>query len=429
MTAAAPAPLGLLAYRAATAALAPVVPLLLRRRLARGKEDGTRLGERLGHASLARPAGQLVWIHGASVGECMSVLPLISKLLETSQRHVLVTSGTLTSAQMMAQRLPAGALHQFVPLDVPAAIRRFLEHWKPDAALFVDSEIWPNILSQTYARSIPIALVNGRMSERAFTGWRRARGMARAILSLYDTCLVQDGESAERLTALGARNVVVAGNLKADAPPLPADAEKLAALKAAIGNRPVLLAAQTHPGEDETVLPAHDALRKELPDLLTILVPRHPERGTELSMLCGTRVHLRRAHGHLPAAQTAIYIADTLGELGIFYRLASFAFVGGSLMPHGGHNPLEPARLSRGVLFGPHTYNFARDYEAISGAQGLGLVHSAAEIAQHALRLLQSPADARSLGEAAAGAAAALGGAAETTRQAIERLLGNNAVT
>ncbi len=421
------APLGLLAYRLATGALSPLVPLLLRRRMRRGKEDSARLDERLGHARRARPEGQLVWIHGASVGESVSVLSLIGKLLEVPGRQVMVTSGTVTSAKVMAERLPKGAFHQFVPLDVPAAVRRFLDHWRPDVALFVDSEIWPNMLSQAHARGIPLALINGRMSARAFAGWRRAQRMARAILSLYDVCLVQDSETAERLQTLGARAVIVAGNLKADAPPLPADAHKLDELVKAIGARPVLLAAQTHPGEDETVLPAHDALRKTFADLLTVLVPRHPERGAELAMLCGTRAHRRRALGQLPGADTAIYIADTLGELGLFYRLAPFAFVGGSLLPHGGHNPLEPARLERGVLFGPHTQNFARDYEAISSAQGMGLVHSSAEIARDAERLLRFPVEALALGDAASRAAAALGGAAEKTRESIEGLLAKHA--
>ena len=252
----------------------------------------------------------------------------------------------------------------------------------------MDSEIWPNIVQMAHARHIPLALINGRMTARSFSGWRRAPKTARAILSRYDLCLAQDKDTAERLIALGAGRVEVTGSLKADAQPLPADAGKLAALERAIGARPVLLAASTHPGEDETVLPAHDVLRHDYPDLLTIIVPRHPERGAEIAMLCGARPNLRRSTGANPMAGTAIYIADTLGELGLFFRVAPFAFIGGSLVPHGGHNPLEPARLHRAVMTGPHTFNFADAYDAILKAQCAGRVHNCAEIVALASRLL-----------------------------------------
>jgi len=415
--------LGLTAYRYATMALAPAIPLLLQRRLKQGKEDSARFQEKFGHASLARPGGRLIWIHGASVGECLSALPLIGELLKVPGRAVLVTSGTLTSAQMMRERLPPGAFHQYAPFDTPAAVSRFLNHWKPDVGLFVDSEIWPNTLAQSHALGIKLAIVNGRMSERSFDGWHYAPRTAAAILGLFDLCLAQDDETAQRLRKLGARDVRVSGNLKADAPPLAADAGKLAALRAAIGNRPVLLAASTHPGEDETILPAHDALRRAHPDLLTIIVPRHPERGAEIAMLCGTRPTQRRSEGREPAAETAIYIADTMGELGLFYRAASFAFIGGSLVSHGGQNPLEPARLDCAVLAGPHTQNFTTAYDAIFAAQGAGRVQSCVEIVALAGDLLADPSAARSMGEAAARGAQTLGGAMEKTRAAIEDLL------
>ena len=288
-------PLGLLAYRFATLALTPAGPLALRSRMKRGKEDATRLGERIGHAGRARPEGALIWIHGASVGECLSVLPLIGELLKVPGRHVLVTSGTVTSAKLMAERLPERAFHQFAPIDTPGSIARFLAHWQPDIGLFVDSEIWPNMLSQARARGTRLAIVNGRMSERSFNGWRHAPKTASAILCLFDLCLAQDSQTAERLKLLGARDVRVSGNLKADAPPLPADEAKLLGLRTAIAGRPILLATSTHPGEDETILPAHDALKRAHPDLLTIIAPRHPQRGPEIAMLCGTRPTLRRS--------------------------------------------------------------------------------------------------------------------------------------
>ena len=416
-------PLGLLAYRYATAALAPALPFALRGRLKRGKEDAARLGERLGHASRARPAGTLIWIHGASVGETISVLPLIGELLAAPDRHVLVTSGTVTSSKLMQDRLPPRAFHQFSPLDTPGAIKRFLAHWKPDIGLFVDSEIWPNMLGQAHTHGTKLAIVNGRMSDRSFRGWRYARKTAAAIMGLFDVCLAADDDSARHFRELGARDVRVSGNLKADAPPLPADPAKLDALRAAIGNRPVLLAASTHSGEEESVLPAHDILRRTHPDLLTIIIPRHAERGGDIAMLCGTRSVSRRSQGALPAPETAIYVADTMGEMGLFYRLAPAAFVGGSLVPHGGQNPLEPARLTCAVMAGPHTFNFIQAYDAIFTAQGAGRVHSSSEIASFAARLFADPAEARALGEAASRGAQTLSGAMERTRSAVEALL------
>ena len=421
-------PPGLFAYRCATALLSPLVPLLLRQRMLRGKEDALRIGERIGRTQMARPQGELIWIHGASVGESVAALPLIDALRRDG-RTFLVTSGTVTSARIMAERLPGDVLHQFVPVDTPGAVRRFLDHWQPSIGLFVDSEIWPNIIIDAHARGVRLALINGRMTEKSFKGWQRAKRSAAALLSRYDMCLVQTEETAARLRTLGARDVEITGSLKSDAPPLPADTRKLAALRQAIGSRPILLASQTHPGEDETILPVHDTLRRQFPDLLTIIVPRHPERGDEIAMLCGTRHVVRRSQGALPAADSAIYVADTIGELGLFYRLARFTFVGGSLIPHGGQNPLEPARLGCAVLAGPHTENFTEAYDAILAAQGDGRVHSSGEIAAQAARLLSEPDEVAKLAQAAAQGAASLGGAVEKTRAAVEAMLAGHART
>jgi 3-deoxy-D-manno-octulosonic-acid transferase len=415
-------PLGLAAYRLATTALAPAVPFFLRQRALRGKEDTARMRERLGYASVDRPEGPLIWIHGASVGEGVAALPLVDAFLK-SGHTVLVTTGTVTSAKLMAERLPGRAIHQYAPVDTPAAAKRFLAHWRPDAALFVESELWPNLLYRAGAQGVKLALVNGRMSERSFRGWRRAPRVAAALLSLFDICLAQDSQTANRLSLLGAPRVEVTGSLKADAPPLPADEGKLAVLKQAVGNRPILLASSTHPGEDETILPAQDRLRADFPDLLTIIAPRHPERGADIAMLCGARPVVRRSEGHVPTSDTQVYVADTIGELGLLYRLSPFAFIGGSLIPHGGQNPLEPARLGCAVLTGPHTENFTQAYNAILSAQGAGRVASAADIAAMSKRLIEHPNEAKTMGEAAAHAAAALGGAVGKTIAAVEALL------
>ncbi|HVV26834.1 MAG TPA: 3-deoxy-D-manno-octulosonic acid transferase [Rhizomicrobium sp.] len=408
-------PLALTGWRLLARLAAPAAPILLRRRAARGKEDPARIGERLGVTAAPRPQGRLIWVHGASVGESLSALPLIEKLLDDGCATVLVTSGTVSSARMMEQRLPPRALHQFVPLDTPGAVARFLDHWKPDAGLFVESDLWPNLILAASARGVQLALVNARISARSAKRWRLAKRSVAALLSAFDLVLAQDEAFADRFRALGARDVRVVGSLKADAPPLEADRDALAALKQAIGSRPVLLAAQTHPGEDETVLPAHDALRARFPDLLTILVPRHPERGADLEMLCGARPNARRSAGGEITDGTVIYIADTMGELGLFYRLATFCFVGGTLVPMGGHNPLEPAALGCAVLAGPHTANAAAAFDAILGAQGFGRVHSSADIAREAARLLFDREAAAMAGEAAARGAATQSGAVART--------------
>ena len=415
-------PLGLAAWRLLARLAAPFAPLLLRQRAARGKEDRTRLNERLGIAAVARPDGKLVWVHGASVGESLSALPLIEELLADGTK-VLVTSGTVTSATIMKQRLPKGALHQYVPLDMPGAVAHFLDYWRPDAGLFMESDLWPNLILGARARGVRLALVNARISARSAERWRLARKSVAALLGAFDVVLAQDEDVAARFRNLGARGVEVAGSLKADAPPLAANDAALAALRQTIGKRPVLLAAQTHPGEDETILPAHDLLRARFPDLLTILVPRHIERGGDLEMLCGARASKRRSTGAAITAQTDIYIADTLGEMGLFYQLAPFCFVGGTLVPLGGHNPLEPAALHCAVLAGPHTANAAGAYDAILSAQGFGRVHNSADIAREVARLLLDRDGTAQAGEAAARGAATLSGAVGRTINALKILL------
>jgi 3-deoxy-D-manno-octulosonic-acid transferase len=287
----------------------------------------------------------------------------------------------------------------------------------------VDSDIWPNLVLGAHERGVRLALVNARMSQRSYESWRWVRSTAGMILSSFETCLAQDEDIAARFRALGANDVRVIGSLKADAPVLPADLAKLDALRAAIGDRPVFLASQTHPGEEETILPAHDALQREFPDLLTIIVPRHPRRGPDISMLAGSRTNILRATAGDPRSDTAVYIADTMGELGLFYRLVRFCFVGGSLIRHGGQNPLEPAKLDCAVMAGPHTFNFTTAYEAVFKAQGAGRVTSTSEIVALASKLLSDAAAARTLGEAAAEGARTLGGAVSKTVDVVTKML------
>ncbi|MSO70594.1 MAG: 3-deoxy-D-manno-octulosonic acid transferase [Alphaproteobacteria bacterium] len=350
----------LVGYRILGNLAAPLLRVALARRAARGKEDPARLGERRGLASLARPDGPLVWMHCASVGEAQSTLPLIERLRARGV-FVLLTTGTVSSARLMAERLPAGALHQFVPVDKRAWVRRFLAHWRPQLALFVESELWPNLILETQARGVPLALINARLSERSFAGWQRAPKIARRLLQAFSIALAQDETTAERLRSLGASAVTITGTLKLASPPLPADAGALVPLQALIGGRPCWLAASAHPGEEAAISEAHKALSARWPDVLTIVAPRHPARAPLFAASLagvGARVALR-SKGEQPDRAVNAYIADTLGEMGLFYRLAPVAFVGGSLIAHGGQNLLEPARLGACVLHGPDMRNFA----------------------------------------------------------------------
>lgn len=385
-------PLSLELYRLATAALAPLAPLLLQRRATRGKEDPARLHERLGRPRLARPDGGLVWLHGASVGESLSILPLVERLrAERPEVSLLVTSGTVTSAELLARRLPAGVIHQYLPVDTPGGARRFLAHWRPDLAVFVESELWPNLLLQAKAAGTRLALVSAKLSDKSLAGWRARPFAAHQLFSGFDLVLAQDGRAAERLASLGA---AVAGeaDLKFGAAPLPVDPAELARLGPLLADRPLLLAASTHAGEDEIVLDVLAALPVR-PRL--VIVPRHPERGPAIAELARTRglsVSLRSADPGGPPAE--VLVADTLGELGLWFRLADLSLVCGSLVPGiGGHNPLEPARLGRPMVSGPHVENWLTAYAALNAVDGVTLA-DAGVLGPRLAQLLADPAAA-----------------------------------
>ncbi len=388
--------------------LSPLLPFWLRTRARRGKEDAARLGERKGIASMPRPPGTLLWLHAASVGEAISILPVLSALAAEAPRlNILLTTGTLTSATLMAERLPALGLwrviHQFAPLDVPRWVARFLDHWRPDAAAFVESELWPNTIAAVAARKIPLAMVNGRMSGRSFARWRRWPRLAQRLLAAFDLVMAQSGRDARRLRRLGASGVEAPGNLKFSAPPLTVDQNELHRLQAAIGTRPVWLAASTHPGEEIQVIAAHRILANRYPDLLTLIAPRHPARGAEIAALSNDLAVSRRALGELPPAPASggtLWVLDTLGEMGLWYRLARIVFVGGSLIPHGGQNPLEAARLGCVVAFGPHMRNFAEASQILLEAGAATRIADAEQLAAWAGGLLAAPARAETMGRA-----------------------------
>lgn len=356
-------------YRSLTRAGRPFLELLLKFRMRRGKEDAARLPERMGRPSRPRPQGRLAWIHAASVGEAQSALILIDALGRApAPMNVLVTTGTVTSASLMERRLPSFAFHQYAPIDHPAWVGGFLDHWKPDLALWMESELWPNTLLDLKHRGIPCALINARLSERSFRNWSFARDAAAEIVSCFKLILTQTQKDAERYRALGARNIVVSENIKYSAAPLPYDALALSALKLAIGERRVWVYASTHAGEEALACRVHKALKENIPDLLTIIVPRHPQRREEIAGVCfenQVKFTLRSNNTALPVAHDDIYLADTLGELGLFYTLCDIAFIGRSFSDDGGggHNPVEAAQLGCAVMTGPHNQFQRQLYE------------------------------------------------------------------
>jgi 3-deoxy-D-manno-octulosonic-acid transferase len=417
-------PAGLRMYRFLSAAAGPFTPILLARRLKRGKEHQQRLPERRGENRTARPEGPLVWLHGASVGELASVLPLIDRI-RARGISILVTTGTVTSGGLAEQRLPREVIHQFIPLDIPRFVRRFLDHWRPDLALFVESELWPNMMIESAARGIPMVLVNARLSENSFDRWRRLPDSIAALLQRVDLCLAGTSSDAARLSELGASNVVTTGNLKLDVPAPPADPVALATMQSAIIGRRLIAATSTHAGEEEVVLEAHARLRKNFPDLLTLIAPRHPERGpgvAQIAARAGLTAALR-SRGELPNRTTQIYVADTVGELGLIYRLASAVFVGGSLVKHGGQNPIEPAKLRTAILHGPHVWNFAEVYSALDNAHGAEPIDGVNRLTAHLAAWLADPDACARVGEAGRIAMENLGGALDRTLASLDPYL------
>ena len=411
--------LPLVLYGALTGLMEPVAPLALNARARRGKEDPARLAERLGRPAASRPPGPLVWLHGVSVGESLSLLPLVSALRERRpDLGLLVTSGTVTSAGVLADRLPPGVVHQYAPVDAPGAVRRFLAHWRPDLAVFVESELWPNALRAARRRGVRLALLSARMTEASARGWARVPASARELLGGFDLVMAQDAATEARLARLGA---TVAGrlNLKRVGAAPPVSDAALAALRAAVGRRQVVLAASTHPGEEALIVAAFRAAVDDPASALLILAPRHPDRGPALAAEFGAP---RRSAGEPPAGP--VYVADTLGEMGLLYRAADVVVMGGAFAPGiGGHNPLEAARLARGVITGPDAFNAAELYAEMT-AQGCALAVRDQEALAAGLRdLLADPARRARLGEAALAYARSQDGALDAALAALEPLL------
>ncbi len=418
------APLSLHVYRALTALGTPLAVPFLAVRLRRGKEDGDRVAEKRGRAGLARPSGRLVWLHGASVGEAVSLLPFVERIARAGAT-ALVTTGTVTSAALLARRLPAGALHQYAPLDSPFFLRRFLLHWRPDTALVAESELWPNMIVETKRAGMPLAMVNGRISERSFNRWRKAPRLIGALLSHFDLCLARSEADGERLAALGAPRVLIAGDIKYDAPALPADRRELAELAGLASGRQIWIAASTHPGEERIAARAHKRLAEVFPDALTLIAPRHPERGEAIlreieaeGLVCALR-----SRGERPGPGTSVYVCDTIGELGLFYRLAGVVFVGKSFAGGGGQNPIEPARLASAILHGPMVDNFADAYAALDASGGAVEIAESEQLGETLIALFDDAASLRAMARAAGDTVERQSGAVERSMKALQPML------
>ncbi|MEW5420419.1 3-deoxy-D-manno-octulosonic acid transferase [Amorphus sp. 3PC139-8] len=411
-------------WRGLSRVLAPAMRFLLARRLSRGKEDPDRISERRGYASLPRPEGPLVWIHCASVGETNAVLPLIGRLVARNV-SVLLTTTTVTGSRVAAKRLPDGAIHQFAPIDVVPFVTRFLGHWQPTLALFVESELWPIALDELSRTGVPRVVVNGRMSKRSARGWSRFPLVHRAIFGRITQVLAQSADDRDRFAALGVTAVQDVGNMKYDGGPLPADPAALEAVRAALGEHPRWLAASTHPGEEAQIAEAHRILAARYPGLVTLIAPRHPERGPAIKAElanAGIAVALRSESEPIPS-EGGLYLADTMGELGVFYRVATIVLMGGSLVEKGGQNPIEPGRLGCAVVTGPHTDNFAAVYPSLIAAGGAVVADGPAALAEKVASLIDDPEAVEAMAEAGAQVAHAQSGAVERSMAALARYL------
>ena len=350
--------------------LTPILPLYLRLRVWKGKEEFGRLQERYGKGTLKRPEGTLIWIHAASVGESLSTLPLIDLLVKHDKKtHVLLTTGTISSANLMKERLPNRAFHQYAPIDHSKYVRNFFNCWNPDIGIWTESEFWPNLVIEAKNHGVPIGLINGRISDKSFRGWKRLGKMISIIIRKFDFCLGQTENDTRRLGILGAKNYEYLGNLKFSSPPLPVNKQELLHLSSQIQDRPCWLAASTHKGEEEIVAHVHQKLKANYSSILTVIVPRHPERGDEifetLRQYNDFKIS-RRSLGNSINSDTDIYLADTIGELGLFFSLSKITFMGKSLVPLGGQNPIEPLKLGSAVIHGPHMSNFTEIVKELS---------------------------------------------------------------
>ena len=371
----------------------------LKARLKAGKEDPNRINERRGQTPNIRPEGEVIWFHAASVGESIALLGLIENIVEERPlTNILITTGTTASANLINTRLPKKTIHQYVPLDVGEFVCNFLDHWRPNLAVFTESELWPCLIATTHARKVPLILINARISRKSFSKWKWLKGLVSSILSKFDIILCQDENTAKFIRKLSKSKIdpKVVGSLKESAPPLPFSEEDRSVISNQIGSRPIWLAASTHEREELMMAEAHEYARRFSRRLLLIIVPRHPNRGKKICSdlrNLGWQVSLR-SDGEKINNYTEIYIADTFGEMGLWYRISSISFLGGSMTEVGGHNPFEPATLGSAILHGPHVWSAAEAYEELGKVKASLQVKNPEELSQAIVDLLNPDTNA-----------------------------------
>jgi 3-deoxy-D-manno-octulosonic-acid transferase len=371
----------------------------LEARLKAGKEDPNRINERRGQTPNIRPEGEVIWFHAASVGESIALLGLIENIVEERPlTNILITTGTTASANLINTRLPKKTIHQYVPLDVGKFVCNFLDHWRPNLAVFTESELWPCLIATAHAKKVPLILINARISRKSFSKWKWLKGLVSSILSKFDIILCQDENTAKFIRKLSKSKIdpKVVGSLKESAPPLPFSEEDRSVISNQIGSRPIWLAASTHEREELMMAEAHEYARRFSRRLLLIIVPRHPNRGKKICSdlrNLGWQVSLR-SDGEKINNYTEIYIADTFGEMGLWYRISSISFLGGSMTEVGGHNPFEPATLGSAILHGPHVWSAAEAYEELGKVKASLQVKNPEELSQAIVDLLNPDTNA-----------------------------------
>ena len=390
-------------YTTLSVALTPLIWLYVHYRRLKGLDDQLRYQERFGYPTLSRPMGRVVWFHSASVGETLSLKSFLNQWhKQYPNDYLLITTTTITAANIVKDQFQEVAVHQFIPFDVPTWVNRFLKHWKPDQAFLVESELWPNLIRSCKTCNIPLILLNARLSDRSDGNWKKISVFAASLLNQFKACLAQGTETAERLIALGAKNVKVMPNLKFSAPPLPLNQDDIESFKSAFKGNLIWIAASTHPGEEEIIFEVHRALKSKLPNLITIIAPRHPHRADLLVKKATTQelsfqtLTLARVNPH-----TSIdgIIIDKIGQLGTFYELSDIVFMGGSLIPHGGQNPIEATHFKKPVLFGPHMHNF-REVCHILEQAGAQTINDTEHLISILFELFRSPQKRTQIGAA-----------------------------
>lgn len=401
------------------------VPLICLRLLLRSRkqpEYRQRMAERFGfYPALSPQRLPLVWLHAVSVGELLAAIPLIEHLLARGDCQLLVTTTTPTGSAQVQAKLGGKVLHVYAPYDISGVIERTLTRFRPQVLLVMETELWPNWLRQCQRRGIATILVNGRMSERSARGYRRLGGLTRSMLSDLSCALVQYQSDGDRLVALGLppERLQICGSVKFDVTLTQSQRDQAKDLRETWPSAFVWVAASTHPGEEQSIIEAHKTLQRDIPDALLVLVPRHPERAQEVIQLCQGMSLITRSSGVQVTDQSDVLLLDTLGELMVFYGAADAAFVGGSLVPHGGHNLVEPAVWGKPVVSGPSVFNFANMAEEMTRAQGLTIVDSPATLAQVLVQWATYPEQARRQGRCAADYAAANRGALQRVLMAL----------